>query len=108
MSELTTELANTNITTSQENGDAAKKVYVGGIPYYSCEDGIHSYFESCGTITEINCMTFHDTAKFRGYADVDFSDSKSLKTTLALDQSSLFGSPIQISCAAPLKKTGCG
>ncbi|CAI8593477.1 unnamed protein product [Vicia faba] len=76
MSELTTELANTNITTTQENDDAATKVHVGGIPYYSSENGIHSYFESCGTITEINCMTFHDTGKFRGYAHVDLSDSK--------------------------------
>ncbi|CAI8601600.1 unnamed protein product [Vicia faba] len=200
MSELTTELANTNITTSQENGDAATKVYVGGIPYYSSEDDIHSYFESCGTITEINCMTFPDTGKFRGiaiivfkteaaakralaldgsdmgglflkiqpykatqttrftpelkegynriyvgslsweiteeelrkffsncniksirlgkdketgefrgYAHVDFSDSKSLKTALALDQSVLFGRPVRISCAVPLnKKPGAG
>ncbi|CAJ2631037.1 unnamed protein product [Trifolium pratense] len=188
-------LANTNITASQENGDASTKVYVGGIPYYSSEDDIRSYFEGCGTITEINCMTFPDTGKFRGiaiisykteaaakralaldgadmgglflriqpykatqatrftpelkegynriyvgslsweiteeelrkffsncniksirlgtdketgdfrgYAHVDFSDSKSLKTALALDQSVLFGRPVRISCAVPLKK----
>ncbi|KAI5401871.1 phragmoplastin interacting protein 1 [Lathyrus oleraceus] len=200
ISELTTDLANTNITTRQESGDAATKVYVGGIPYYSSEDDIHSYFESCGTITEINCMTFPDTGKFRGiaiivfkteaaakralaldgsdmgglflkiqpykaaqttrftpelkegynriyvgslsweiteeelrkffsncniksirlgkdketgefrgYAHVDFSDSKSLKTALALDQSVLFGRPVRISCAVPLnKKPGAG
>jgi nucleolin len=188
-------VTNTNITTSQENGDASTKVYVGGIPFYSSEDDIRSYFEGCGTITEINCMTFPDTGKFRGiaiisykteaaakralaldgadmgglflkiqpykatqatrftpemkegynrvyvgslsweiteeelkkffsncniksirlgmdketgefrgYAHVDFSDSKSLKTALALDQSVLFGRPVRISCAVPLKK----
>ncbi|GAU12171.1 hypothetical protein TSUD_01370 [Trifolium subterraneum] len=188
-------LVNTNITASQENGDASTKVYVGGIPFYSSEDDIRSYFEGCGTITEINCMTFPDTGKFRGiaiisykteaaakralaldgsdmgglflkiqpykaaqatrftpelkegynriyvgslsweiteeelrkffsncniksirfgtdketgefrgYAHVDFSDSKSLKTALALDQSVLFGRPVRISCAVPLKK----
>lgn len=189
------ELANTTTTTSQENGDVATKVYVGGIPYYSSEDDIHSYFEGCGTITEINCMTFPDTGKFRGiaiisfkteaaakralaldgadmgglflkiqpckatqatrftpemkegynriyvgslsweiteeelrkffsncnvkairlgmdketgefrgYAHVDFGDSQSLKTALALDQSVLFGRPVRISCAVPLNK----
>lgn len=190
-----TGLANTNTTASQENGDVATKVYVGGIPYYSSEDDIRSYFEGCGTIIEIDCMTFPDTDKFRGiaiisfkteaaakralaldgadmgglflkiqpckatqatrftpemkegynriyvgslsweiteeelrkffsncnvkairlgmdketgefrgYAHVDFSDSQSLKTALALDQSVLFGRPVRISCAVPLNK----
>lgn len=40
---------------------------------------------------------------------MDFSDSKSLKTALALDQSVLFGRPVRISCAVPLnKKPGAG
>jgi len=45
---------------------------VGGIPYYSSEDDIRSYFEGCGTITEIDCMTFPDTGKFRGIAIINF------------------------------------
>ncbi|XP_027366419.1 33 kDa ribonucleoprotein, chloroplastic isoform X1 [Abrus precatorius] len=193
-----TELTKTNTITSQENGDVPTKVYVGGIPYYSTEDDIRSYFESCGTITEVDCMTFpesgkfrgiaiisfkteaaakralaldgadmgglflkiqpykatrankaadfapeimegynriyvgnlswditeeelrkffkkckitslrfgmdKDTGEFKGYAHVDFSDSQSLKTALTLDQNVLFGRPVRISCAVPLKK----
>jgi len=57
---------------SQENGEVATKVYVGGIPYYSTEDDIRSYFESCGTITEVDCMTFPETGKFRGIAIISF------------------------------------
>lgn len=53
-----------------ENG--ATKVYVGGIPYYSTKDDIRSYFESCGTITEVDCMTFPETGKFRGIAIISF------------------------------------
>lgn len=79
------ELANTTTTTSQENGDVATKVYVGGIPYYSSEDDIHSYFEGCGTITEINCMTFPDTGKFRGIAIISFKTEAAAKRALALD-----------------------
>lgn len=57
---------------SQENGDASNKVYVGGIPYYSTEDDIRSYFDSCGTITEVDCMTFPESGKFRGIAIISF------------------------------------
>ncbi|RVX13882.1 hypothetical protein CK203_010286 [Vitis vinifera] len=60
------------ISDSQENGDASNKVYVGGIPYYSTEDDIRSYFDSCGTITEVDCMTFPESGKFRGIAIISF------------------------------------
>lgn len=52
----------------QTNGDVPTKVYVGGIPYYSTEDDIRSYFESCGTITEVDCLRFREGGKFRGIA----------------------------------------
>ena len=57
---------------SQQNEDASNKVYVGGIPYYSTEDDIRSYFDSCGTITEVDCMTFPESGKFRGIAIISF------------------------------------
>lgn len=52
--------------------EVATKVYVGGIPYYSTEDDIRSYFESCGTITEVDCMMFPESGKFRGIAIINF------------------------------------
>ena len=57
---------------SEQKVDVPTKVYVGGIPYYSTEDDIRSYFEGCGTITEIDCMTFPETGKFRGIALISF------------------------------------
>ncbi|MCD7457840.1 hypothetical protein HAX54_036421 [Datura stramonium] len=56
----------------EECDDISKKVYVGGIPYYSTEDDIRSYFEGCGTITEVDCMNFPDSGKFRGIAIITF------------------------------------
>lgn len=47
-------------------------MYVGGIPYYSTEDDIRSYLDSCGTITEVDCMTFPESGKFRGIAIIGF------------------------------------
>lgn len=68
---------------SQETEDVPKKVYVGGIPYYSTEDDIRSFFEGCGTITEIDCLTFPETesGKFRGIAMISFKASASLLHT---------------------------
>ncbi|GER27314.1 RNA-binding (RRM/RBD/RNP motifs) family protein [Striga asiatica] len=57
---------------SKRAADVSDKVYVGGIPYYSTEDDIRSYFEGCGTITCVDCMTFPDTGKFRGIAIITF------------------------------------
>lgn len=55
-----------------QDGDDPAKVYVGGIPYYSTEDDIRSYFEGCGTITEVDCMCFPESGKFRGIAIISF------------------------------------
>ncbi|KAF3319799.1 Nuclear polyadenylated RNA-binding protein 4 [Carex littledalei] len=52
--------------------DNAKKVFVGGIPYYSTEDDIKSFFEGCGTVTGVDCMKFPETGKFRGIAILTF------------------------------------
>ncbi|KAG6760264.1 hypothetical protein POTOM_036771 [Populus tomentosa] len=58
-----------------ESEDIADRVYVGGIPYYSTEDDIRSFFEGCGTVTEVDCMTFPDSGKFRGIAIISFKVS---------------------------------
>ncbi|CAB4270725.1 unnamed protein product [Prunus armeniaca] len=74
-----------NNSDSQTNGDVPTKVYVGGIPYYSTEDDIRSYFESCGTITEVDCLRFPDSGKFRGIAIISFKTEAAAKRALALD-----------------------
>lgn len=63
---------------SQTNEDDSTKVYVGGIPYYSSEEDIRSYFESCGTVTEVDCMKFPETGKFRGIAIISFKVSSNI------------------------------
>lgn len=56
----------------RQDAEVSAKVYVGGIPYYSTEDDIRSYFEGCGTIINVDCMLFPDTGKFRGIAIITF------------------------------------
>ncbi|KAI3865746.1 hypothetical protein MKX03_025492 [Papaver bracteatum] len=79
------------IDESQEIVEIATKVYVGGIPYYSTEDDIRSFFENCGTITELECMSFPDTGKFRGIAMISFKTDAAAKRALALDGADMGG-----------------
>lgn len=76
---------------SQAITDAATKVYVGGIPYYSTEDDICSYFDSCGSITEVDCMKFPESGKFRGIAIINFKTEAAAKRALAMDGSDMGG-----------------
>ncbi|KAE8669243.1 F-box protein [Hibiscus syriacus] len=78
------------------------KVYVGGIPYRYSEDDIRYYFESCGTITDIDCMKFPDTGKFRGIAIVSFETEAAAKEALALDRAEMGGMQLTIQ---PYKST---
>ncbi|KAF9674782.1 hypothetical protein SADUNF_Sadunf10G0162700 [Salix dunnii] len=81
---------------SKISEDIADRVYVGGIPYYSTEDDIRSYFEGCGTITELDCMTFPDSGKFRGIAIISFKTEAAAKRALALDGSDMGGFYLKI------------
>ncbi|KAJ4770715.1 RNA-binding protein 39 [Rhynchospora pubera] len=82
-----------NLAQSEE---IAKKVYVGGIPYYSTEDDIKSFFEGCGTVTDIDCMTFPETGKFRGIAILTFKTELAAKRAISLDGSDMGGFYLKI------------
>ncbi|WOG96256.1 hypothetical protein DCAR_0415590 [Daucus carota subsp. sativus] len=93
------------VTDSQENSDVSTKVYVGGIPYYSTEEDIRSFFESCGTITEVDCMRFPDTGKFRGIAFISFKTEAAAKRALALDGADMGGLFLKIQpCKTTIEK----
>lgn len=81
---------------SQVIEDVARKVYVGGIPYSYTEDDIWHYFEGCGTITEVDCMKFPDTGKFRGIAFISFETEEAAKRALALDRAEMAGFQLTI------------
>ncbi|KAK5795330.1 hypothetical protein PVK06_036592 [Gossypium arboreum] len=91
-----------NATESQVRMDVATKVYVGGIPYRYTEDDIRYYFESCGTITDVDCMKFPDTGKFRGIAIISFETEAAAKEALALDRAEMGGMQLTIQ---PYKST---
>ncbi|XP_078178437.1 phragmoplastin interacting protein 1-like isoform X2 [Carex rostrata] len=79
-----------------DSEDNTKKVYVGGIPYYSTEDDIKSFFESCGTVTDVDCMKFPETGKFRGIAILTFKTESAAKRAISLDGSDMGGFYLKI------------
>jgi len=79
------------------------RVYVGNLSWDITEEELRKFFSNC-EITSIRFGMDKETGEFRGYGHVDFSDGQSLKTALTLDQNVLFGRPVRISCAVPLKK----
>lgn len=76
---------------STGNDGDVKTVYVGGMPYYSTEDDIRSYFVECGVITDIDCMYFPETGKFREIAILNFETEEGAENALALDGSDMGG-----------------
>eukprot|EP00252_Welwitschia_mirabilis_P013448 TRINITY_DN29579_c0_g1_i1.p1 TRINITY_DN29579_c0_g1~~TRINITY_DN29579_c0_g1_i1.p1 ORF type:complete len:457 (-),score=111.87 TRINITY_DN29579_c0_g1_i1:333-1703(-) len=101
--------ATKNVQDASKDSEYDKlKVYVGGIPYYSNEDDIRSFFESCGTITDIDCMTFPDSGKFRGIALISFKTEAAANRALALDGSDMGGRFLKIQRCRNLKGTGTG
>ncbi|GJX15545.1 gar2-like protein [Tanacetum coccineum] len=81
---------------SKEDESNSTKVYVGGIPYYSTVDDIRSFFEGCGTITEIDCLKFPETGKFNGIAFLSFRTEAAAKRALALDGSDMGGLSLKV------------
>ncbi|KAI3705584.1 hypothetical protein L1987_75823 [Smallanthus sonchifolius] len=84
------------IQTSKEDESICTKIYVGGIPYYSTVDDIQSFFEGCGSITEIDCLKFPETGKFNGIAMISFRTEAAAKRALALDGSDMGGLSLKI------------
>ncbi|KAK8926217.1 hypothetical protein KSP39_PZI019018 [Platanthera zijinensis] len=84
------------VASAQVDEIEIKKVYVGGIPYYSSEDDIRDFFQDCGTITEMDCMTFPETGKFRGIAILSFKTEGAAQRALAMDGADMGGFYLKI------------
>lgn len=60
------------------------KIFVGGLPYHTTDDGLRQYFQQFGDIDEAVVITDRQTSKSRGYGFV--SDT----VTLLCDQLQVF------------------
>jgi len=49
------------------------KIFVGGLPYHTTDDGLRQYFQQFGDIDEAVVITDRQTTKSRGYGFVSIS-----------------------------------
>ena len=63
----------------------ARKIYVGGMPFYFDEEQVRGYWEYVAPVAEVDCMTFPDTGRFRGIAIITFATPEGASSALAYD-----------------------
>ena len=68
-----------------EGGDSASSVYAGGMPYFWTEEDIRLFWEECGAVRSVRCLTFGDSGRFRGIACVTFETQDGCNAALACD-----------------------
>lgn len=60
-------------------------VFVGGMPYTWTPDEVCEFWSECGEITNVNCMKFHDSGRFKGIAKITFKTEDGHKAALECD-----------------------
>lgn len=67
-----------------------RKLFVGGLPWATTDEGLRKAFEEFGSIEEANVVRERDTGRSRGFGFVIFEDDDSAKTA----QESMHGQEI--------------
>ncbi|RCH84070.1 hypothetical protein CU098_007473 [Rhizopus stolonifer] len=66
------------------NGDANKYIlFVGNLPFTTTKEDLEKHFESAGTIKSVRLLTDKATGKPKGFAFMEFENSKDLNKALA-------------------------
>lgn len=87
----------------------AKKLFVGGIPYSSNDDGLRAYFSQAGTVTSAQIMMDRDTGRSRGYGFVEMSSDEEAQNAVAMFNGKQFeGRDLTVNEARPREDRGAG
>ena len=87
----------------------AKKLFVGGLSWYTKDDGLRQAFASYGEITEAKVITDRDTGRSRGFGFVTFAQDDDAKTAISkMDGTSLDGKTIKVNEAQEKSTRGGG
>ena len=82
-------------------GEMAKRIYVGNLPYTSTEDDIRRLFEEHGTVNSVDVLIDRDTGRSRGFGFVEMSDEDARRAIEALNGAELEGRALRIDEARP-------
>lgn len=82
----------------------AKKLYVGGIPYNTTEDGLRQAFEQAGAVTSATIITDKVTGRSRGFGFVEMaSDEDAAKAIEMWNGKDFEGRTLTVNEARPME-----
>lgn len=60
-------------------------VFVGGMPYKWSHEDVKEFWSECGTVLDVDCMTFRDTGRFKGIARITYATNDGYENALQCD-----------------------
>lgn len=71
-------------------------IHVGGLSYYTTEEGLKKHFESAGEISAVRMPYYEDTGKPKGFAFLEFATSEAVENARKLNGTQLDGRRIRV------------
>lgn len=80
------------------------RLFVGGIPYRSTEQGLKEHFSQAGTVTFATIMMERETGRSKGYGFVEMSNMEEAQKAIAMFHDQEFdGRRLTVNLANPKK-----
>jgi len=78
----------------------SRKLFVGGLPWATTDEGLRKAFEEFGLIEEANVVRERDSGRSRGFGFVTFESADDAKTAMeAMNDQELEGRQIRVDIA---------
>ena len=71
-------------SSSTQNRDQSKAIFVGNLGFATSEDQVREHFSKCGDITDVRIVRDSQTGIGKGFGYINFSSRESVKTALDL------------------------
>ena len=83
----------------------SNKLYVGGVPYSSTEDGLKEYFSAAGSVESAKIITDKMTGRSKGFGFVEMSsDEEAQKAIEMFDGKEFEGRNLKVNEARPMEE----
>lgn len=81
------------------------KLYVGGLPYSSTEDGLQEHFAQAGNVTSVNIITDKMTGRSRGFGFVEMATPEEAQKAVEMfDGQDFEGRNLKVNEARPKRE----
>lgn len=77
----------------------SSKIFVGGLPWATTEDGLREAFGGYGEITEATVILDRETGRSRGFGFVTYAEESSAQSALEMNGRELDGRTLRVDTA---------